>query len=214
MTVFNKVPFVENTPDDLHCVPAAYMSIAKYFNPSFSIQMDKWAEIVGFEVDKGTWANAGLVWFKNNNYDVKHIALFDYDEFIKRPKEYLFEIDGEEVGRWAFDHTNIPKEVERIMELLAAGVIEKREPTIDDVKQLLDEGYLLRVGINSNKLNGTDDYVGHAVVVSGYTDEQIIFHDPGLPAIPNRKATFIEFEAAWADPNKDVKELDAIRLSR
>lgn len=208
------VPFVQNTADDLHCLPAAYMSVAKYFDASFDVDMDTWSEITGFEEDKGTWANAGLVWFKDHGYDVKHIALFDYDEFVKRPKEYLYKIDGEEVGQWAFDHSNIPKEIERIKKLQSYGVIERREPTIADIKQLLDEGYLLRIGLNSSKLNGREGYAGHAVVVFGYDDEHIIFHDPGIPPAPNRKATYVEFENAWADPNEFIKELDAIRLVR
>lgn len=208
-----QVSFVSNTIDDLHCLPAAYMSIAKYFNPTFAVGMDEWSELVGFENDKGTWANAGLLWFLNNGYDVKHITLFDYGEFIKHPKEYLFEIDGHEAGQWAYDHSNIPVEVARVKELLEAKIIEKREPTIYDIKRLLDDGNLVRVGLNCNKLDGIIGYIGHAVVVTGYNDRYFTFHDPGLPPIPNRQATFDEFETAWADPSNEAKELDAIRLS-
>lgn len=213
MTVAKNVPFVSNTTDDLHCLPAVYMSVAKYFDPTFAINMDEWSELVGFENDKGTWANAGLLWFLKNGYDVKHITLFDYEKFIEQPKEYLFEIGGQEVGQWAYDHSNIPVEVERVKALLESGVIEKRQPTIDDIKRLLDEGYLVRVGLNCNKLDGVDGFVGHAVAVIGYDDRHLTFHDPGLPPIPNRQVTFDEFEAAWADPNSEAKELDAIRLN-
>jgi hypothetical protein len=205
------VPFIPNTSDDLHCLPATYMNIAKYFDPSFAINMDEWSKITGFEEDKGTWANGGLVWFKNHGYEVKHIALFDYAAFINYPKEYLIELDGEEVGQWAYDHTNVPAEIERISQLMNLNVIERREPTLEDIKQLLDQGYLLRAGINCNKLEHKEGYEGHAITIIGYDDQFILFHDPGLPAIPNRKVTFAEFESAWADPGIQSKELDAIR---
>lgn len=214
MIIHTDVPFVSNTEDDLHCLPAAYMSIAKYFDPAFSIDMDEWAVLTGFEHGKGTWANAGLVWFQQKGYDVKHITLFDYEAFVDHPKEYLTEFNGEDAGGWMVRHTNIEAEVLRVTNLLSSGLIEKREPGLDDIKQLLDEGYLLRATVNSNKLDGKSGYVGHAVSVIGYDDKCIFLHDPGLPPLPNRKVTFTEFETAWADPNKEMKELDAIRLTK
>lgn len=206
-----QVPFVSNTSDDLHCLQAAYMSIAKYFDPNFNLPMDEWSRITGYEEGKGTWGNAGLVWFKNQGYDVKHISLFDYEEFVKRPKEYLYEVNGEEAGKWAYEHSNIPAEIPRVEELLKTGIIERREPMMADIKRLLDEGYLVRISLNCEKLDGREGYVGHAVTVTSYNEKFLTFHDPGLSPIPNRQATFEEFEAAWADPNAEVKELDAIR---
>lgn len=205
-----QVPFIANTSDDTHCLQAAYMSIAKYFDPNFSIPMDEWSGYTGYEEGLGTWANAGLVWFKENGYDVEHYELFDFEEFIRRPKEYMIELHGEEAGNWGIEHTNIPMEVERMKKLLEAGITQKRQPTIKDIKQFIDDGYLVRVTVNCGTLDGTDEYVGHAVVVIGYNDTYIQFHDPGLPPIPNRQVTFEEFEAAWSDQEK---ELDAIRLS-
>lgn len=49
-----QVPFVSNTPDDTHCLQAAYMSIAQYFDANFSINMNDWSEITGYEEGLGT----------------------------------------------------------------------------------------------------------------------------------------------------------------
>ncbi|HMM62019.1 MAG TPA: C39 family peptidase [Candidatus Saccharibacteria bacterium] len=212
MSIHKDVPFVSNTDDDLHCLPAAYMSIAKYFSPNFSIEMDEWSALTGFEPNKGTWANAGLLWFQQNGYDVKHITLFDYDEFVKHPEDYLIEFNGADVGGWMVDHTNIDAEVARVKKLISVGLIEKRIPTIEDIKQLLDKGYLVRASLNCNKLSGKSGYVGHAVAVIGYDDQGVFLHDPGLPALPNRKVNFAQFDAAWSDPSDDMKEMDAVRL--
>lgn len=175
--------------------------------------MDEWSVLTGFEKDKGTWANAGLLWFQQEGYDVKHITMFDYEAFIDHPEEYLVESNGKDVGGWMIRHTNIDAEVSRVKQLLAAGIIEKRIPTLTDIKQLLNKGYLVRALVNSHKLSGKNGYVGHAVAVIGYDDQHIVFHDPGLPALPHRTVTFAEFEAAWADPSDEMKEMDAIRLN-
>ena len=207
-----QIPFVANTPDNTHCLQAAYMSIAQYFDPDFAIPMDEWSALTGFEEGKGTWANAGLVWFHKHGYDVKHIALFDFEAFMKHPKKYMIDFNGQEAGQWGYDHTNIPAEIERIKILLTTGIVEHREPTFDDIRRYIDDGYLVRVTVNCQKLDDKDGYEGHAIVVTDYNDTYVVFHDPGLPAIPNRQATYAEFEAAWADPTPQVKEFDAIRL--
>ena len=211
---FRQIPFVSNTFDDTHCLQAAYMSIAKYFDPDFDIPMEEWSVLTGYEEGLGTWANAGLVWFKEHDYDVKHIELFDFNAFIDHPREYMIENNGEEAGVWGYEHTNVSVEIERMKKMMTANIVEQRIPTFDDMKRYIDEGYLIRITVNCRKLDGEEGYVGHAVVVTDYNEKYITFHDPGLPAIPNRQVTYEEFEAAWADPTAQVKELDAIKLVR
>jgi hypothetical protein len=209
----NNVPFVANTSDDLHCLQAAYMSILKYFEPEIEMPWDEWCELTGFEKDKGTWASASLLWFKSQGFDVIHMSLFDYEDFVKNGGNYLLRLTGEEVGNWQIAHTNMPIEIERAKKLLAEGIIQKREPQIEDIKELLTDGYLVRVLVNSNKLNQKPGYFAHAVTIIGFNDNEVIFHDPGLPPIPERHLNWPDFEAAWADPNNESKELDAIRLA-
>jgi hypothetical protein len=208
------VPFIENTDDALHCQQAAYFMIAKHFDPDFSINWEEWSRVTGFEEDKGTWAFAGLLWFHNHGYEVKHITKFDMEAFIQRGEEYILEISGPEVGRWEIEHSNIPLEQKRSKELLETDIYINREPTINDIKDFLKQGFLVKVLVNSRRLNGQEGYFGHAVVVVGFDDENIIFHNPGPPAAEKQKASYKDFEIAWADPNVDVKELDAIRLSK
>jgi len=202
------VPFVPNEPDNLHCLQAAYMSIAKYFDPSFNIPMDEWSKLTGFEKGMGTWANAGLVWFKEHGYDVHHLELFDFEAFTVRPKEYMIEMFGQEAGDWGYKHTNVPAEIERMKKAITADVFVRRNPTMKDMKKFINDGYLVRLTLNANVLNGRKGYVGHAVAVIGYNDGFVTLHDPGLPAIPNRQVTFEKLEAAWGDQGR---ELDAIR---
>ena len=206
------VPFVQNTKDDLHCLQATYMMIVKYYKPDFVIDWDEWSKITGFEVGKGTWASAGVLWFNNNGFDVKHHEVFDYDEFFKTGGDYLIKKNGQDIGQWQIEHSNISLEQKRAKQMIDKGLLENREPTIKDIKTYLDGGYLLRASLNSRRLNGNEGYFGHAVTVIGYDDNSFTVHDPGSLPYPKRRILFDDFEAAWADPNKDAKELDAIKL--
>ncbi|HLB66110.1 MAG TPA: C39 family peptidase [Candidatus Saccharimonadales bacterium] len=206
------VPFVANTDDNLHCLQAVYLMIVKFFKPDFEVDWEEWSKITGFEKGKGTYATAGQLWFKENGFDVKQISMFDNQRFIEIGGDYLIELSGEEVGKWQVEHSNIPLEQKRTKQLLASGICEQREPTIQDIKDLLNVGYLVHCLVNARKLNKQQGYFGHAIVVCGYNDEALIIHDPGLPALKNKKVLFDDFEAAWADPNKEAKEMDAIKL--
>lgn len=188
------------------------MMVLKFFKPDVKISWDEWDELTGFEKEKGTWASAVLLWFKNNGFDVRHITLFDYEDFIENGGDYLIRLTGKKVGQWQIEHSNIPLEQKRAKTLLRAGVIENRQPTQKDIIHYLENGYLVRVLVNMATLNDKTGYIGHAIVVSGYDDEGFIIQDPGLPPIENRKVCFADFEAAWADPNEQSKELDAIKL--
>lgn len=206
------IPFISNTKDELHCLQATFMMILKYFSPDTVIDWNEWSSITGFEEDKGTWPIAGLVWFKEHGYTVKHVEAFDFEQFVKRGEAYLQEKYPGEEGAYVLAHTNIKAEQQRTRQLLDKDICENRTPTLEDIKNYLDLGYLVRVHVNSRKLNGKPGYYGHAVVVFAYDKEGFTLHDPGPPAMPNRKLSFSKFKEAWADPNASAAEMSAIRL--
>ena len=205
-----EIQYVSNTPDGKHCVQAAYMMIALHFDPSFSIGMDEWSELTAF--DRSTWAAAGLLWFSTHGYDVHHLSTFNHADFVRNGAEYLLREFGAEVSKWQIANSNIPAEQLRTQQLIESGIIQNREPKREDIETYLDDSYLLRVLVNSSKLNNRTGYVGHSIVLFDYDNEGVTFHDPGLPPIPNRHISWDLFESAWADPNSKNKELDAIRL--
>lgn len=206
------VPFVPNTSDDLHCLQAAYWMILKYFRPDFHIDWDEFSALTGFEQRKGSWSTAGMLWFASKGFKVKYITRFDFEQFIKDGERYLGEYAGAEIGEWEVEHANIPEEVERAKILVTTTIWEKREPTVDDIKGYLNEGYLVECLVNSRRLNGREGYFGHSVVVKGYDAGHLIIHDPGPPSKQDWKIKLADFEAAWADPDPSFKEMSIIKL--
>lgn len=210
-TVQNDIPFISNTPDDLHCLQAAYGMIRQYFEPDWRID-EEWSELTGFRPGKGSWGTSGLLWFHEHGYDVKHITSFDYPVFAEIGGPYLLESLGPEAGAFEVKFTDVDFELDKIRAMLQAGFWDDRTPTLQDIIDYLDRGYLLRCLINLNLLNSKSGYVGHAVVVSGYTEHGLIVQDPGLPARPDRTVPFEDFISAWANPTTNAEKLDAIKL--
>jgi hypothetical protein len=210
--VDSAVPFVSNTPEDKQCLQASYAMIRQHFEPELRIEWDDWADITGFVPGKGTWSMAGLMWFQDNGYEVVHIADFDYADFALRGPEYLVETLDEEVANWNIKYTDFHIEQGRARRFLASGIWVKRHARIQDVRSYLEEGFLIKCSVNLNKLNGKQGYLSHAVVVKGITDAEVILHDPGLPAYPNRHVSFELFQEAWKELGVPGSEkMDAIR---
>lgn len=206
------VPFVSNTPDDMHCLQASYAMIRQYFDPATDFDWDEWSTATGFMPGKGTWSTAGLIWFKEQGYEVVHISTFDYQEFAVKGTEYLIESLGELVGKWESEFIgDLELEKARALYFAALGVWVKRAPDLNDIRSYLDDGYLIKCLVNMNALNDKPGYLGHAVVVKGYTPTELIIHDPGLPAQPNRHVPIELFLRAWTNPETRSEKLDAIK---
>lgn len=207
------IPFTGNSPDDMHCLQASYLMIRHFFEPEAEvIPWDAWASLTGFVPGKGTWSNAGLMWFMEHGYDVTHISTFDYAQFALDGLDYLIEALGEHVGKWEAEFIVDPAaEQSRALQFLKTGAWIKREPTIEDIYSYLNDGYLIKCQLNMKTLNGEPGYLGHAVVVKGYTSTGLILHDPGLPPQPNRHVTVARFLEAWTNPATGTRKLDAIR---
>lgn len=205
------VPFYSNTPDDTHCVQAAFKMAAEYYRPDLVLSFEKWDEITNKKKDGWTWTMSGLLWLKGNGFDVEDIEPFDYREFIRSGKEYLRELFGDDVADIQEKMSDVHQEQEISKEFIKVIHVEERRPTFEDVRAFLDSGYLVMMNVNARTLNGRDGYAGHFIVVKGYGSQGLFFHDPGLPAIENRHVDYGYFMKAWAFPNENALNLIAIR---
>lgn len=207
------VPFFPNSLDGSHCVQASYEMILSYFEPEKDYDFDELDALTGkYPRDGSTWAALGHIWLAGKGYDVRYWTLIDWHRFVTEGYNYLLERFGKEVADWQLKHGDIELERQRAQEALLKVPPIKKEPHMQTIIDFLDDGYLLKCSVNSNKLNDKEGYSGHLVVVKGYTEESLVIHDPGPEPLENRHVPFREFEAAWAYPNSSAKELAAIKL--
>ncbi len=188
--------------------------ILKYFLSDKDFSMSELEQFSGKLPGMSTWPQQMVLSLSKMGFDVFMVEGFDGQAFIKEGTEYLRRAFGEEAAAWQVANSDIAQEQRTYRALLNDPSIrvENRIPDLNELKPLLQKGYLLNVVVNSRKLNGQDGYLGHSVVVYEITDSEFIFHDPGLPAGPARKVTYEAFEKAWADPNSTAKNYIAIKL--
>lgn len=209
-----EVPFYPNLKSGSHCFQACLKMVLKYFQSKKNYSWKQLEAISAKEKDMWTWPLAGILWLKNNSFDVIYCEPFDYTKFATDGKKYLIELFGQEVADEQEKHSILGKEQKRAKEFVKKIKPSQEIPEIADIKNFLKKGYLVKVSLNSATLNRKRGYSGHSVLIIGYGAKKLILHDPGgYPGKPNREVSIELFEKAWAYPNEKAKNIIAIRLA-
>jgi len=127
--------------------------------------------------------------------------------------EYLAEMYGKEIADTQEQKSDLSQEMAFAAKFREVVRPEYRVPTIKDITDFLEDGYLVIVNVNARVLNGKEGYAGHFLVVYGTQDDAIFFHDPGLPAQEGRSVSQDFFDKAWGYPNGLAKNISAVKLT-
>ena len=144
-------------------------------------------------------------------FNVVDVDYFSLEKFVKNPESYLMERYGKEVGEAQINHSDIPTVVEDCKEYLKTKLHQERIPELEEIKKLLDNGYIVVCNVNAYALHNKNGYAGHFVVIYGYTNEDFIMHDPGLPPIEALKVSFEQFKKGWEYPDSRSRNLLALK---
>jgi len=207
-TIDRSVPFYPNHPDDNHCAVACYRMILEYFLDKKTnwLEADKFT---GFKNHKAVWTMEALLKSVQLGLDIRMIDPFDYQKYYEIGDDYLKTIWSTEEMAWQKKHAQ-PIRRELIPEFSEKIEREVRSPSLDDLDEMLDEGRLVFLTIDSGVLNN-HRYTSHAALAIGKTDKFYIIHDPGLPGRPNRRVSREKLWRAMGGKNNNA-EMTGFRL--
>lgn len=207
-----EVPFYSNTPDNTHCFQATLKMVLKYFLPREDYSWEELDTLTNKAKDLWTWPMAGMLGMKEKKFDVIDIEVFNYLRFVEEGTKYLVEFIGQEAAREQEEHSDI-RQAQIDSEKFIQKIVPRLElPEQQTIMDYLDRRYLPVCLVNSYALSGKDGYAGHFVLIKGYKDNSFILHDPGLPPQENRTVDLATFNAAWAFPDDNAKNLMAFKL--
>lgn len=207
----NEVPFYSNTGDGMHCVQASFRSMLKYFMPDKDYT---WAELDAMskkEPGKGTWWFPLLLEIQKMGMEITDISNFNLQRYYEQGEAYLRAAHSEEVANWMLERSNLVSVKKYIPSFLRAVDFQNRRATLDDLKILLNEGWLVGVDLNSRTLNDKAGYSSHMVVVFDAHHNTLWLHDPGLPPQQNREVSEDLFIKAWEYGGTENTSLVALR---
>ena len=190
------VPFVQNSSDNMHCVPAVFRMINQYYFGK-DLTWEEIDKVMKVIPERGVWTFPGLTYFANKGLQIINIEPLDYNLLFQKGENYLKEIFGEKTSNYYINKSNISSVIPFIPEFLKIVKHENRKATINDVVEYLSKGFLIGVEVNSAILNNKEGLNLHYVLLYGFDGENILLNDPGLPAIQGRIITLEEFEKAF-----------------
>lgn len=197
------VPFVGNdtNPSD-KCVPAVVAMILAYFMPERQFTLQEVEKLCGYVPGKGTWKTQLLLSLNELGFQTQWIEEFDHRKFAHNPEGYLATILDKEALDWQIKNSNLSLEAGRIKQYLAKGLpLEHRKGTRQDIKDFLDNDWLVMLEVNENVIAGIPGYLGHVVLVVGYDENNVTIHNPdgNNGNRPNQVITWELLEEAWKE---------------
>jgi hypothetical protein len=194
------VPFVEN-PDG-RCLPATISMVLAYFMSNQTFTAADVETLCGYEKGRGTWPAPHMLGLARLGFKVRWIEDFDHTQFIRDPEAYLRSILDKDAVEWQLAHGDLSQEAARMQDYITKGLpLERRRGTNEDIRQFLDDGWLVRLEVNARTLSGKPGYDGHSVLVVGYTDDEVIIHNPDGDSgnKPNQHVTWQLLGKAWKE---------------
>lgn len=189
-----EVPFYKNTENA--CMQVAMQCVLKHFlNKEYSIQeLDK---ITKRKEGLWTWTSQAVSALYNLGLDIKFYGKTDLELFLKG-EEFIREQLGDDAEK-VLKFSDMPVVIESIKTLIDSKLFEKRVLNFDEIEKHLKEGTIPIMLIDNNKILGKEDfYQGHFVIVTGFDEQNIFYHDSGPKnPEPNKKVPKDTFLKAW-----------------
>lgn len=178
-------PFYENRQDDMSCMLAVYRSVIQRFTGK-RLSWKELETLTGYRNGKAAWTLKALTELAHEGWDIKMFEPFDYAKYHEQGVPYLQEVFTKEEAEWQLKNSNIRDIRPLIPDFLRTVRHIKKQPTLDDIDAMVDEGRLVSLVLNSHVLNSKDGYLAHNVLVYAHDQNSYTFHDPGLPGKPSR----------------------------
>jgi len=194
-------PFIQNSPDDMHCVNAVFRMALLHFGKKDMT----WEEIDAKTKaipGRGTWTVCGDIELARQGIKVTNIEPVDYEALHRDGIDYLTRVFGTQTASYYINRSNIAAVLSDIPEFLRVVGHETRSVTSRDIITILtnEQQSLIGATVNASILNNTKGFALHYVLFYDFDGTFFHLHDPGLPPAPSRKITVQEFESCFTYP--------------
>jgi 23S rRNA pseudouridine1911/1915/1917 synthase len=202
-----KVPFYANHEDNMHCMLAAYRSVIDYFLKR-EASWEELEKLSGYSPGRAAWTVQALVGMLDMGFNIRMIEPFDYQRYMKEGESYLKTRYSDEELQWYYKYSNIREIRPLIPPFLKRVDSECRIATLRDIDDMLDDGRLVFVTVNSRKLNGKEGFASHALLVTDRQGDAYIAHDSGGKTAqpqPNREISRQQLQEAMGGKNNTAE---------
>jgi len=190
-----KIPFYENTGDGNQCMQVAMKSVIKHFlNKDFSLE--ELDTLTNRKEKFWTYTVQIVSVLYDLGLEVKLYSKEDLEPFLEG-EPFMRKHFGKDADK-ILKLTDIPAVIDAIKRLLDYNIFEKKVLSVHNMESHIKKGHVPLVLIDYNKIVRKDDsYQGHFVVLTGFDEEYMYYHESGpKDAEPNKKVKKKFFEEA------------------
>lgn len=182
----------------MYCVLAVYSSLYDYFfNEKLSFEeLEKRSRA---QKKKGVWHFLLDIELAKRGINIVNIETIDYQKLFKEKETYIENLYDKQTVQYYFTKTNMLKVFDVIPQYLQSVHHVTKQPTIEDIDDLLGKGYIIGAEINSRILNNKPGFSLHYVLIQKRGKNSYLIHDPGLPGIKNREVSIKDMERSLAN---------------
>ncbi len=194
--MFLPVPFYENKGDGNQCMQVAMKSVLKYFlDKDFSLdELDRLSDR-----KNGFWTSTPQVANVLYELGLKVIYYSSSDlNFFLRGESFFREHFGRDAEK-ILKFVDFPVVSFHVKKLLKYDIFERKKLSFNEIEFHIEQGHVPLMLFDYNKLVGKEGfYQGHFVVVTGFDDQYIFYHESGpKDPEPNKKVLKSVFIDAW-----------------
>lgn len=206
---------VENDTDGTSCFLACSQMVMRTKVGGKVLSFDELSKIIRRKEGEYSWEYAILNYLGLNNFDVKFVSTFDLRRFVGEKEKYMYEYFGKEAAEDQIVNSNMENAYADALSMIenTSIDIDNRVPNIDDIKDLINDGFYLIPYINQRMFQADPGYVAHTIVVYGYSERGVRLHNPGPPATGASEVSWDLFMKAWSSPSEEARILFAVRPS-
>lgn len=211
-----EIPFYSNLKDNSHCLQACLKMVLKYYFSDKNYSYKFLNKVTFHKKNKWAWDNGIMLFLSKIGFRVVNIENFDYKQFAKFGDRYLKMIWSDEVFNAQKQYSDLIRERKLARRVIKNKSIklQRRGTNIGELKKFFNNDYLVMVTINPLVLMRQKGYSSHIVLITGIDKKHIIFHDPGLPPLKNKKVTIALFKEAMEYPAKECASLIAVKYNK
>jgi hypothetical protein len=191
------IPFVANHKDNMHCAMAVFRMVNQYYF-SQDLTWQQIDKIAHTQKGKGSWTFPMELYLAKKGLQILNIEPVDYELLSVKGPEYIKQVEGNKVGEYYLNKTNLRSVIKYIPDYLIHVNHETRRASVKEVVGYLRKGYLITVEVDSARLFKYEGYELHLILLYGLKGKSILANDPGLPPVPHRIMTLSEFNNCFA----------------
>lgn len=120
----------------------------KYFLPGRELTREQLDKLSHKQPGLGAWWFPAVAEMRKLGLRIIYIERFDYAEFYERGEDYLYEFYVPEIADWFLNKSNLRYVMNLIPRFLKEDDVQTRRATMEDIENLLNEGWLVGLEIN------------------------------------------------------------------